>query len=118
MTYLRHGVEYFEPDERACYDAIQALMSARRTANTSQIARVTGLSRNRVDRAMTHLYNRSYVRDAYRGAAHHWRPTNKIAPSAEPAPCAIKVTRHESPPSVARHDGPPLSAPCEAASHA
>lgn len=118
MTYLRHGVEYFEPDERECYEAMQSLVRAHRTANTSQIARQTGMSRDRVDRAMRHLYNRSYVRDAYAGAAHHWRPTNKVAPSAEPAPSAIE-TRHANP--GHHHQTPPSDSTIghdEVASHA
>lgn len=63
-------------------NAVLNLNHRGRTTNNSQIASVTGLSRQRVADATAVLSAAGYIRDTGKGAAYHWRRTAKPLPKA------------------------------------
>ena len=77
MTYKVEGVEYLDSFEQQVYKAVKQLNGARRTTNNSQIASVTGLSRNTISKVTRELWARDFIRNAGKGAAYHWRVTGK-----------------------------------------
>jgi hypothetical protein len=79
MPYLKAGVEYLTAEDNAVYQAIVSLNGEKRTTNNSQIARVAGMSATKVGDITTHLRMRKYIKDVSRGAAYHWRTTDKPA---------------------------------------
>lgn len=79
MTFIKEGTEYLDWEEYRVYSAIKNLNAQHRTTNNSQIASATGLSRTKVGNLTWHLKARSYIKNVGKGAAYHWRLTDKKA---------------------------------------
>ena len=77
MSYLRQVVEYVDRDEQKVLAEIAYLNSAGRTTNNSQIARIVRFPTTKVRRIVDGLSARRYITDVSKGAAHHWRLTDK-----------------------------------------
>lgn len=79
MTTLRDGTEYLDNQEREIYLAVKKLSEAGRTTNSSMVARYTRIGRTTVTNVLHHLRARGFIRNAGKGAAYHWRVTDKPA---------------------------------------
>lgn len=71
---------FTEPGVTEVYGAIIALNHLGRTTNNSQIASRSGVSRTRVAQVTAMLRSRGFIKDVGKGAAYHWRITNKPVP--------------------------------------
>ena len=78
MTHIRNGTEYLDGREMRIWKAVRTLNKLGRTANSSQVAARARLPRSTVTLTCGQLAARGYLRDAGRGAAHHWRVTGTI----------------------------------------
>lgn len=78
MTYIKNMTEYLDVDESTVYESVMRLNELHRSTNNSQIARDTGLSHTTVGKITRYLEARSYLTDAAKGNAHHWRTTGKV----------------------------------------
>jgi hypothetical protein len=77
MTHIQDGTEWLDDQERSVYLAVGELNRASRTTNNSQVATAAGISRTAVTGVCHHLKARGFLRDASKGAAYHWRTTDK-----------------------------------------
>lgn len=77
MTYIKNGVEYLSSDEAEVLRWVASLNADRRTTNNSQLASHTSMPRSRIAAITMTLKRRGYIRDAGKGAAYHWRLTDK-----------------------------------------
>lgn len=77
MTYYIGRTEYLTHDENRIMIAVRLLHDQGRTGNNSQVASYSGLSRAKVGELTTVLSTRGYLRDVSKGAAYHWRVTDK-----------------------------------------
>ena len=82
MTYVRDGFEHLDDQELRIYRVIQRLNAARRSANSSQVAAATGISRTTVTSMCQHLKRRGFLTDTSKGAAYHWHATSQPVPYA------------------------------------
>lgn len=83
MTHIIDGTEYLDAQEMRIYRAVRRLSEQGRTVNNSQIAAETGISRTTATGVLYHLRARGFLRDDSKGAAPHWRTTDKIPPEAQ-----------------------------------
>jgi hypothetical protein len=77
MPYLHEGVEYLLPDEVKVYEAVKYLNGQNRTTNNSQVAWAASLGKTKVSQITAWLRGRGYLVDKGKGAAYHWRTTDK-----------------------------------------
>jgi hypothetical protein len=98
VTYLKRGTEYLTADEAKVYESVLYLSGSGRTGNNSQIAADTGLSRTAVGHLTRYLSARRFIRDVSKGAAYHWRATDKpvaVEPGVETGPFLAERLREQ-----------------------
>lgn len=79
MTHIRNGTEYLDAQEMHIYRAVDRLVRAGRSGNTSQVASETRIGRTTVNQILYHLAARGFLTDISNCAAHYWRLTRKPA---------------------------------------
>jgi membrane carboxypeptidase/penicillin-binding protein len=79
VTYRKDGTEYLDSREKRIHDAVRRLNGKHRTTNSSQVAAESGYSPGIVTNICSHLKARGFLTDVSKGAAYHWRVTDKPA---------------------------------------
>lgn len=82
MTHVIDGTEYLDSREMKIWRSVRYLNGQHRTTNSSQVARDSGYSSGIVTQVAGHLKARGFLTDTSRGAAYHWRITDKIPPES------------------------------------